>query len=71
MAIVFAQGTISENEVWNKLNYLLVIARSNDGNWFVVTDQSEVLYYVKRHQLIYLMKMFKTGVPKYNAYIVG
>ena len=53
------------------MSYLLVIAQSNDGRWFVVTDQSEVLYYVKNSDLIVLMEMHKTGVPKYNADIVG
>ena len=52
------------------MNYLVVIAQSNDGHWFIVTDQSEVLYFVRDTQLKKLMRIQREGVPRYNAYRV-
>jgi hypothetical protein len=29
-----------------KLHYIVVIAESDDGHWFIVTDSTEILYKV-------------------------
>ena len=56
---------------FGKLHYIVVIAESDCGKWFIVTDSTEVLYFVSDTTLSLLMKISAPRVNNYNAYRVG
>ena len=53
------------------LHYIVVVAESDDGHSFIVTDTTQKLYKITDTQLSSLMRIYTPSVPDYNAYRIG